>query len=128
MTLKRVSSGSRFEELAAYSRAVVDDLYIHISGTVGTDPETGVMPDTAGEQARVIFRIVEAVLAAEGATLADVVRNRVFLVDPVDLMVVAEVLREKFADCPPANTTLICAIPAPGARVEIEITARRPRA
>lgn len=128
MDLKRISSGSQFEELAAYSRAVVDDLYIHVSGTVGPDPETGTMPEDAAEQARNIVRLLAGVLAAEGADFRHVVRNRVFLTDPSDLMAVAAVLRETFGACPPANTTLINGIPAPGARVEIEITARRPAA
>jgi enamine deaminase RidA (YjgF/YER057c/UK114 family) len=43
-------------------------------------------------------------------------------------MAVAAVLRETFGASPPANTTLINGIPAPGAKVEIEITARRPAA
>ena len=126
MSIKRISSGSRFEDLAAYSRAVADTDYIHVSGTVGADPVSGAMPAEAGAQARNIFAIVEAVLAAEGATLQDVVRTRVYLTDVDDLGAVAEVLREKFDHCRPANTTLLVGIPAPGARVEIEFTARRP--
>jgi enamine deaminase RidA (YjgF/YER057c/UK114 family) len=122
---KRLSSGSKFETMAAYSRALVDDRYIYISGTVGLDPETKEMPEGAADQARNIFRIVEAVLAGEGVTLEQVVRSRVYLVDAADLGVVVPVLAEKFGDCPPPNTTLICGIPAPGARVEIEITALR---
>ncbi|MBP8233451.1 MAG: RidA family protein [Rhizorhabdus sp.] len=128
MDLKRLSSGSPFEELAAYSRAVVDDLYIHVSGTVGPDPETGAMPEDPAEQARNILRLLATVLAAEGADFSHVVRNRVFLTDASDVMAVAAVLRDYFADCRPANTTLINGIPAPGAKVEIEITARRPAA
>ena len=124
MTFQRISSGSRFEDLAAYSRAVIDDDYIHVSGTVGGDPETGVMPEDAGDQARNIFRIVEPVLAGVGATLAQVVRTRVYLTNSGDLMAVAAVLREKFDANRPANTTLIVGIPAPGAKVEIEFTAR----
>lgn len=128
MDLKRLSSGSPFEEFAAYSRAVVDDLYIHVSGTVGPDPETGAMPEDPAEQARNILRLLATVLAAEGADFSHVVRNRVFLTDASDVMAVAAVLRDYFADCRPANTTLINGIPAPGAKVEIEITARRPAA
>jgi len=128
MDLKRLSSGSPFEELAAYSRAVVDDLYIHVSGTVGPDPETGVMPEDPAEQAHNILRLLGKVLAEQGADFRHVVRNRVFLTDASDVMAVAAVLREYFADCRPANTTLINGIPAPGAKVEIEITARRPAA
>lgn len=125
---KRISSGSRFEELAAYSRAVVDDRHIHVSGTVGLDPVDKRMPEDAGAQCRNIFAIIEAVLDAEGASLADVVRSRVFLTDVAHLEAIVPVLGEKFRECPPTNTTLICGIPAPGAKVEIEVTALRPSA
>ena len=123
---KRISSGSRFEELAAYSRAVVDDRYIHVSGTVGADLVTQTIPEDAGEQARNIFAIIEPVLASEGAGLADVVRSRIFLTDAAHLPAILPVLAEKFGTCRPTNTTLVCGIPAPGAKVEMEVTALRP--
>lgn len=126
MPMLRLSSGSPFEDLAAYSRAVVDDLYVHVSGTVGTDPATGRMPESASAQTRNALAIIQAVLAEAGAGLDDVVRCRVFLVERDDLGQVAAVLREVFDARRPANTTLLCGIPAPGARVELEVTARRP--
>jgi enamine deaminase RidA (YjgF/YER057c/UK114 family) len=122
---KRISSGSRFEEMAAYSRALVDDRYIYISGTVGSDPVTQEMPADVEAQTRNIFTIIERVLAEQGAGLAQIVRSRVFLVDVADLGMVVPVLKEKFGDFPPTNTTLLCGIPAPGAKVEIEVTALR---
>lgn len=125
---KRIGSGSRFEEMAAYSRAVVDDRHIHISGTVGLDPIDKTMPEEAEAQARNIFRIVEQVLEEEGASLAEVIRSRIFITDVAHLDAVVRVLHEKFREFPPTNTTLICGIPAPGAKVEIEITALRPTA
>jgi enamine deaminase RidA (YjgF/YER057c/UK114 family) len=60
--------------------------------------------------------------------LADVVRNRVYITDADELMAVAKVLGERFGPNPPANTTLVCVLPVPGARVEIEVTARLPEA
>lgn len=104
---------------------MVEGDYIHVSGTVGADPETGEMPEDAGQQARNIFRIVKPVLEENGSGIDLVIRNRVFLTDIEHLQAVAEVLRENFADNPPANTTLLTGIPAPGAKVEIEITAKR---
>jgi enamine deaminase RidA (YjgF/YER057c/UK114 family) len=127
MTLKHVSSGSAFEELAGYSRAVIDADYIHISGTVGVDPLTKAIPETTTAQMANIFAIVEPILANEGASLNDVVRVRLYLSDAAFLMDAVAVLREKFSASRPANTTLICGIPAPGAKVEVEITARRPK-
>jgi enamine deaminase RidA (YjgF/YER057c/UK114 family) len=125
MSLDRYSTGSRFEELAAYSRAVADDRYVHVSGTVGGDPQTGEMPEAIEEQLDNIFATAKAALAHFGAGLADVTRTRVFMVSSDELMPVAAALKAHFSECPPANTTLICGIPAPGAKVEIEFTARR---
>lgn len=125
MTLKRISSGSKFEEMAAYSRAVIDDHYIHISGTVGLDPVSKTIPESAAAQMENIFAIIEPILTAEGASLADVVRCRLFLTDAAYLPELFDILRAKFEQHRPTNTTLICGIPAPGAKVELEVTARR---
>lgn len=122
---ERISSGSPFEELAGYSRAVVDGDWVHVSGTVGMDPETKTLPPGALEQAENIFRIIEDTLARAGASLEDVVRNRVFITDAAHLDDVVKVLGKKFGSIRPANTTLICQIPVPGAKVEIEVTAHR---
>lgn len=124
--MQRISSGSRFEELASYSRAVIDDLYIHISGTTGLDPSSGEMPEDVTTQTENIFHIVEDTLAQAGAGLENVTRCRIYLTAQAHLMEVVAVLGIKFKDFRPANTTLICQIPAPGAKVEIEVTARRP--
>jgi enamine deaminase RidA (YjgF/YER057c/UK114 family) len=126
MPINRYSSGTRFEDLAAYSRAVADAHYIHVSGTVGSDPRTGEMPDDVREQLENIFSTIAATLDHFGAGLDDVVRTRVYLASADVLMPVAAALREQFEHQRPANTTLICGIPAPGAMVEIEVTARRP--
>lgn len=112
--------------MASYCRAIVDDHYIHISGTVGIDRDTGAMPDDIVEQAENIFALFTDVLAQERATLGDVVRCRVYLTDAAYVSAVASILGERFRDSPPTNTTLICGIPAPGAKVEIELMALRP--
>jgi enamine deaminase RidA (YjgF/YER057c/UK114 family) len=125
MIEKRISSGSRFEDLAGYSRAVIDDRYIHISGTVGSDPVTKAIPESVSHQMANIFAIIEPILADDGASLADVVRCRLYMTDVEHLDAVVEALKGKFDKHRPANTTLICGIPAPGAKVEMEVTALR---
>lgn len=125
MPRKKISSGSRFEELAKYSRAVLDDDLLIISGTVGADPATGDIPDSALEQARIIFNIIEDTLTQSKMTLNDVLHCRVFLTDVSHLEDVVNVLAEKFDEVRPANTTVICQLPVPKAKVEIEITARK---
>ena len=125
MTRRTISSGSRFEKLARYSRAVVDGDWIVVSGTVGADPETNVMPPTAEQQARNIFTIIERALAQAGSSLQDVMRCGVFLTGAEHLPAVVAVLAEKFDQVQPANTTIICQLPVPGAFVEIEMMALR---
>jgi enamine deaminase RidA (YjgF/YER057c/UK114 family) len=124
--VERYHSGSKFEKLFAYSRAAADENVIHISGTVGSDPETAQMPDSVEVQLTNIFRVIGDALSHFGATYADVLRTRIYVTSAEVLTPLAAVLTRHFGTCPPANTTLICAIPAPGAQVEIEVTARRP--
>jgi enamine deaminase RidA (YjgF/YER057c/UK114 family) len=125
VTRRTISSGSRFEKLARYSRAVVDGDWIVVSGTVGVDPETGAMPPTAEQQARNIFTIIERALAEAGSSLQDVMRCGVFLTGAEHLQAVVAVLAEKFDRVQPANTTIICQLPIPDAFVEIEVMALR---
>ena len=125
--MRRISSGSPFESLAGYCRAVVDDGYVHVSGTIGADPVTREIPAAIEDQVANSLATITAALAEAGASLADVVRNRVYITDAGELMAVARLLGASFGANPPANTTLICGIPVPGARVEIEVTARLPQ-
>jgi enamine deaminase RidA (YjgF/YER057c/UK114 family) len=125
MSRQKLSSGSRYEEFGAYSRAVVDGDWIFVSGTAATDPVTGEIPEGAEAQTRAIFDIIEGVLARADAGLEDVVRCRVYLTDAADLEGVFRIIGVKFRDVRPANTTIICKLPVPKARVEIEVTARR---
>lgn len=125
MTRRTISSGSRFEELARYSRAVADGEWVVVSGTIGADPETGQLPDSAEEQARNCFAIIEKALQEAGTSLDTVARCGVYLTSADHLQDVVRVLAEKFDRIRPANTTLICQIPVPGAKVEIEVMARR---
>lgn len=124
---KRISSGSETERLAAYSRAVEDNGWIFVSGTIGIDSSTGQLQRGAEAQAEAAFEIIEAALSEAGAGLKDVVRCGVFVVKRQDVPAVASVLRRKFADIRPANTTVICELPNPEALVEIEVTARTDR-
>ena len=122
---RNISSGSRFEELAAYSRAVVDGDWIIVSGTVGTDPQSGVMPESVEQQTRNSFTTIEMALRQAGSSLDDVLRCGVYLTTADDLHDVAKVLAEKFDRVRPANTTIICQLPLPEAKIEIEVLARR---
>ena len=121
----RISSGSKFEELAGYSRAVVDGDMVYVSGTTGFDYATGAISDDAAEQAEQCFRNIAAALTQAGCTLADMLRIRVILVDPQDFDAVVGIIGRHCRDARPANTTFIAGLVDPRMKVEIEVTARR---
>jgi enamine deaminase RidA (YjgF/YER057c/UK114 family) len=125
MTRRTISSGSVFEELAGYSRAVVDGDWILISGTAGYDFTTGAIPSDAAEQARQCLKTIDATLQEAGGGIADIVRVRVFLSDRAYVQPVSEILGRTFADPRPTNTTIICGFAMPEMKVEIEATARK---
>jgi len=120
-----IQSGSKWEELAAYSRAVVDGEWVFISGTVGQDFASGTFPATAREQTRCAMATIASTLAQAGCTLHDVVRVRVYVPDRQDVLAVSEVLRESFDTHRPANTTVCTPLAVENAKVEIEVTARK---
>lgn len=121
-----ISSGSRFEELAGYSRAVVDGEWVFISATAGSETDGGFSPDAA-LQARRALAIIGTALAEAKAGFADVVRVRVYLADRADVMAVSKILGETFAAPHPTNTTIICGFPDERIKVELEMTALKRR-
>ena len=121
-----ISSGSKFEQLAGYSRAVVDGEWVFISATAGSEADGGFSPD-ATRQARRALAIVSAALAEAQAGLEDVVRVRVYLADRSDVVPVSKILGETFAAPRPANTTIICGFPDEQIKVELEMTALKRR-
>lgn len=120
-----IQSGSRWEELAGYSRAVVDGEWIFVSGTLGQDFATGQFPATAQQQCDAALDTIVSALSQARAGLADVVRVRVYVPDRGDVVAVSEVLKHRFGANRPANTTVCCGLAVEGARVELEVTARR---
>jgi enamine deaminase RidA (YjgF/YER057c/UK114 family) len=122
-----ISSGSKFEKLAGYSRAVVDGEWIFVSGTAGYDIANDFFPDDAGEQTRLALATIADALAKADASLRDIVRVRVYLADAGDVMAVSKILGETFSDPRPTNTTIVCGFAAPGIKVEIEVTALKRR-
>lgn len=125
MPRKLIFSGSKYEELAGYARAVVVDDRIFVSGTVGYDFKTGHLPKTAPAQTRQALDTIEAALRAADSGLADVVRVRVFVPDPADVVPVSTVLKKRLGATRPANTTVCSPLAVPECKVEIEVEAIR---
>ncbi len=120
-----ISSGSRFEAEAGYSRAVVDGEWIFVAGTTGFDYARMTIMDDPAEQARQAFRNIETALAEAGAGLADVVRVKYYVPDAAYWPAIVPVLGEVFGAIRPAATALICGLVDPRMKIEIEVTARR---
>ena len=125
MPRRAVYSGSPFEGLAGYSRALVDGEWVFVSATSGFDPEKGGFASTAVEQARKALEVIGAALEQAHASFADVVRVQCYLADAADTVEVSTLLGAIFRDPRPANTTIICGFPDPRIKVEFEMTARR---
>lgn len=124
----RVDSGSVWEPLAGYSRAVRDGNRILVSGTTATHGSGRLVGGSdAGAQAVYILDKIAASLGALGGRLDDVVRTRVYLTDAADWRAVSEVHGRYFGDIRPANTLLqVGALIGDGYKVEIEAEAVLP--
>ena len=123
MERRAVSSGNPMEQSVGYSRAVRAGDRVCVSGTCAVWPDGSVDPDV-GVQARRCFEIIDGALRELGASFADVVRTRMYVVDAADFPAVAAVHGEVFAAVRPAATGLVvAALLDPRWKVEIEVEA-----
>jgi enamine deaminase RidA (YjgF/YER057c/UK114 family) len=120
---QRIASGSPFEPTIGFSRALRVGDRVHVSGTGPVVPG-GRCPDDAGAQARRCFDIIEAALTEAGASLADVVRTRMYVTSAEYADAVGAVHGELFGDVRPAATMVVVAgLLDPAWKVEIEAEA-----
>lgn len=125
MSKRLISSGSAFETLAGYSRAVVDGDWIHVSGTTGFDYSSMTIAEDLATQTRQVFANIAAALAQAGATLDDVVRVNYYLTERAFFKEVAPLFGEYFAKARPAATAVVCDLVDERMKIEIEVTARK---
>ena len=119
-----ISSGSSFEAIAGYSRAVVDADYVHVSGTTGFDYASMTIDADVTAQAHQCFRNISAALGEAGCTLADVVRVHYYLTDAASFEQLAPIFGQYFAQARPAATAIVCGLVDARMKIEIEVTAR----
>ncbi len=127
MAKRLISSGSTFEVLAGYSRAVVDGNYVHVAGTTGFDYAQMRIDEDPVAQCRQSFRNIAAALAEAGCTLDDVVRVRYYLADAALFEALAPVFGEYLGRARPAATAIVCGLVDARMKIEIEVTARLPQ-
>jgi enamine deaminase RidA (YjgF/YER057c/UK114 family) len=120
---RRVSSGSPYEPVIGFSRAIRVGDRVLVSGTGPIWPDGSCDPDVAAQTARCLEIIEEAVRQA-GATASDIVRTRMYLTDAADWAQVGKVHGETFGDIRPAATmVVVAALLDPRWKVEIEAEA-----
>ncbi|MEU7139354.1 RidA family protein [Nocardia sp. NPDC046473] len=124
-TRVNISSGSEFEDIVGYCRAVRVGNTIAVSGTTASvTGGTAVGGDDIGEQTRETLRRIATALTDAGASLADVVRTRIFVTDIARWPEVAKAHAEVFGDIRPATSMYqISALITPALLVEIEADA-----
>jgi enamine deaminase RidA (YjgF/YER057c/UK114 family) len=126
--VERHGSGGPYEARVGYSRVIRAGDLIVVAGTTALMPD-GVIAGLGDPyvQAQQTIENVSSALARVGASLADVIRTRVFLVDTAHFDGFARAHGEAFADIRPVNTTVIVAeLADPRMLIEIEVDAWTP--
>ncbi|MSQ71187.1 MAG: RidA family protein [Betaproteobacteria bacterium] len=125
MTRKLISSGSPFEEQAAYSRAVVDGDWVFVSGTTGFDYATMQISDDFLEQTEQCLKNIESALREAGSGMRDVVRATYVVPNGAEFQKCWPVLRKYFGEVRPASMMISAGLADPRMKIEIEVTARK---
>jgi len=123
MARKLISSGSTFEAQIGYSRAVVVDEWVFVSGTTGFDYSKMTISGNVVEQAEQCLKNIESALMQAGAGLKDVVRVTYILPNAADFEQCWPVLRKYFGEIRPAATMISAVLAEPRMKIEIEVTA-----
>ena len=126
MRRRLIASGSPYEPVVGFSRAVVTDDRVYVSGTAPVMPDGGEPPEGAYEQARRCLEIVVDALREAGAAPEHVVRTRTYITSAEDWQEVGRAHGEVFGEARPASTMVVASLLDPRWKVEIEAEAVLP--
>lgn len=119
-----ISAAGAPAAIGPYSHAVAEGNFLFTSGQIALDPATGKLAgDTIEVQAEQVLKNLEAVLAANDMTFANVIKTTVFLVDLADFSVVNGIYATRFPENPPARSCVQVAGLPGGSKIEIELIA-----
>jgi enamine deaminase RidA (YjgF/YER057c/UK114 family) len=124
MSRRRVASGSPYEPVIGFSRAVVAGHHVSVAATAPIMPDGGEPPADAYGQAKRCLEIIVAALEEAGASVQDVIRTRCFIVAAEDWEEVGRAHGEVFSEVRPASAMIVVTgFIDPRWRVEIEADA-----
>ncbi len=123
MKKQLISSGSIFEKEVAFSRAVVVDNMVFVSGCTGYDYKTMQISDDVAQQTEQTFQNIIWALEQAGSSLKDVVRVQYLVPNPDDFEKCWPVIKKYFGEILPACTASCPALISKIIKIEIEITA-----
>lgn len=126
MTVRHISTGSPFEAQIGYSRAVVADGWVFVSGTTGYDYASMTMPESIEDQTANALATIARALEEAGSGLDHVVRVNYIVPDPQEWPACWPLIAKAFATAKPAATMVSAQLQNAEMKIEIEVTARVP--
>jgi 2-iminobutanoate/2-iminopropanoate deaminase len=104
MERRRISTERAPEALGPYSQAIVANGFVFCSGTVGIDPDTGLLPEGVADQTEQALLNLAAILETAGSSIDQVVKTTIFYANVEDFTEINEVYARHMPDPPPARS------------------------